>query len=56
MKIVFLLKKGLTTELVLCIINFALSEKACDFNIGRGFNSVPRRSTQEAEEAPLLRV
>ena len=26
------------------------------FNIGRGFNSVPGRSTQEAEEAPLLRV
>ena len=32
-----------------------VSEKA-QTNIGRGFNSVPRRSTQEAEEAPLLRV
>ena len=26
------------------------------FYIGRGFNSVPGRNTQEAEEAPLLRV
>lgn len=38
------------------IIIFALATTAHDFNIGRGFNSVPGRSTQEAEEAPLLRV
>ena len=27
-----------------------------ELNIGRGYYSVPGRNTQEAEEAPLLRV
>ena len=46
----------MTTRDFIGIIIFASSEKAHDLNIGRGFNSVPGRSTQEAEEAPLLRV
>ena len=50
------MKKGVDNALGLMYNESCVEWDDAQFNIGRGFNSVPRRSTQEAEEAPLLRV
>ena len=48
-------KKRMDNSILLMYNRFCV-KKDVQLDIGRGFNSVSRRNTQEAEEAPLLRV
>ena len=48
-------KKRIDNSILLMYNRFCV-KKDVQLDIGRGFNSVSRRNTQEAEEAPLLRV
>ena len=49
------IKKRIDNIILLMYNRFCVKRDA-QLDIGRGFNSVSRRNTQEAEEAPLLRV